>query len=233
MDIEAVTAFLATDEGKALLNPIIDEAKQPLLSKRDELLSKLTGLQGRYKSLEEFGDPDAIAAQLSELRNKKPTEDNKGNIEELERHLRSEIASRDTALTQYKEKIASESVNAQLQGEIAKAKGVSELLTPVLKSRVRSSLGDDGNVKVEVLTKTGEVLYKDGNPATIADLINDVKADAVYGRAFEATGASGSGTRPSDANTGGGVILDPKDPAYSLAKAMAYYKRHPGAIPKK
>lgn len=233
MDIEAVKAFLATDEGKALINPLIDEAKQPLLSKRDELLGELTGHKEKVRKYEELGDVDTIAQALAKLKEGKGNDDKNNNkgFEELERHLRGELQSKEDKLNQFKSKFVADHVQAQLTQEIATAKGVPELLAPVLKGRIEAALEDDGIV-ITVLGADGKKMYKNGEPATIADLIAEIKSNEVFGRAFEGSGASGSGTRASDGKANG-VILDPKDPNYSLAKAMAYYKRHPNAIPKK
>lgn len=234
MDIEAVKAFLATDEGKAILTPMIDEAKQPLLTKRDELLGELTGHKEKVRKYEELGDVDTIAQALAKLKEGKPADDKNNNkgFEELERHLRGELQSKEDKLNQFKNKFVADHVQAQLNAEIAAAKGVPELLTPVLKGRIEAAFDDDKGFVITVLGADGKKMYKNGEPATLTDLINEVKANEVYGRAFEGSGASGSGTRPSDGKTNG-VVLDPKDPNYSLAKAMAYYKRHPNAIPKK
>lgn len=236
MDIEAVKAFLATDEGKSLLTPLIDEAKQPLLSKRDELLGELTTHKEKARKYEELGDYDTLAQALAKLKEGKGNDDdNKNNnkgFEELERHLRGELQSKEDKLNQFKNKFVADNVQSQLTQAIVSAKGVPELLGPVLKGRIEAAFDDEKGIVITVLGKDGKKMYKNGEAATIEDLINEIKADDVYGRAFEGSGASGSGTRASDGKANG-VILDPKDPNYSLAKAMAYYKRHPNAIPKK
>lgn len=233
MDIEAIKAFLATDEGKAVITPMIDEAKQPLLTKRDELLGELTGTKEKVRKYEELGDVETIAQALAKLKETKPEDknNNKG-FEELERHLRGELQNREDKLNQFKNKFVADHVQAQLNAEIAAAKGVPELLAPVLKGRIEAAFDDEQGFVITVLGADGKKMYKNGEPATLADLINEIKSNEVYGRAFEGSGASGSGTRASDGKAVG-VILDPKDPNYSLAKAMAYYKRHPNAIPKK
>lgn len=241
MDIEAVKAFLATDEGKAflstdegkvLITPMIDEAKQPLLTNRDELLAEKDTLKKRFKAYEELGDVDVIKTQLAKLKEEPTSKKNEKSIEELEAHLRGELQSKEDKLNQFKNKFVADNVQAQLTQSIVSAKGVPELLGPVLKSRIEATFDDEKGVIITVLGKDGKKMYKNGELATIEDLISEVKADEVYGRAFEGSGVSGSGTRQGDGKAQS-VILDPSDPNFSMHKAMAYYKRHPNAIPKK
>ena len=232
MNAEEVKAFLATDEGKALLNPIIDEAKQPLLTKRDELLGELSGHKEKVRKYEELGDVDTLAQALAKLKENSSDNNSNKSFEELEKHLRGEIQSREDKLNQFKHKFVADNVQAQLTQAIVAAKGVPELLGPVLKGRIEAAFDDEKGVVITVLGKDGKKMYRNGEPATIQDLINEVKADDVYGRAFEGSGASGSGTRASDTKVNG-IVLDPNDPNFSLAKAMQYYKRHPNAMTKK
>jgi hypothetical protein len=42
-----------------------------------------------------------------------------------------------------------------------------------------------------------------GNPMTIRDLVKEMRASEIFGRAFNGSGQSGSGTQP--ANGGGGI----------------------------
>lgn len=231
MNPDEIKAFLATDEGKALLAPIIDEAKNPLLAKRDELLAEKETLKTRYKAYEELGDVDSIRAAIAKASEQGNKNQDK-SFEELEQHLRNELSAKEEKINTFKSKFAQSHVENTLKAEIVNAKGVPELLLPVLQQRVKASLTDDGTVEVTVLTKDGKKMYKGEGLATVADLIEEIRADATFGRAFDGTGASGSGTRPNTDGKTGGVILDPTDPNYSLAKAMQYYKRNPGALKK-
>jgi hypothetical protein len=49
-----------------------------------------------------------------------------------------------------------------------------------------------------------------GEPLTIADLIEEMKANEIYGRAFEGSGQSGSGTRPNNGLAGDPSAVSPR-----------------------
>jgi hypothetical protein len=85
-------------------------------------------------------------------------------------------------------------VDAVATKAIADAKGAVELLLPHIQNRAR--LREDGErFFVEVLDEAGNPKIGDssGNLQTIDQLVAEMKASSVFGRAFEASGASGSG----------------------------------------
>jgi hypothetical protein len=79
---------------------------------------------------------------------------------------------------------------------IAAEKGSALLLMPHVKSRTK--LDDNGNAVV--VDESGNVrIGADGKPLSISQLIAEMKADVnVYGRAFEPSGASGSGAQQNN-----------------------------------
>lgn len=150
----------------------------------------------------------------------------------MEKNLREELSKKEESISKFKQKAVDSKLNAELTSAITEAKGVTELLKPLLQGRVKASFNDEGEIVTEVFDEHGKPLYVNGEPATVKDLIESLKNNEVYGRAFEGTGSSGSGSRQSNAKTNGGVILDPKAPGYSVSAAMAYYKKNPQALKK-
>jgi hypothetical protein len=76
------------------------------------------------------------------------------------------------------------------------------LLLPHVQ-RLTRVVEQDGEYAVQIVDAKGDPrINAKGEPLTISDLIKEMKADVnIYGRAFEGSGLSGSGTRPN--NDGG------------------------------
>ncbi|MFC3072357.1 hypothetical protein [Shinella pollutisoli] len=84
---------------------------------------------------------------------------------------------------------------------IAEAKGSVDLLLPHVLNATRT-VEKDGKFEVEVVDRNGNVrIDGKGNNMDIKGLIAEMKASEVFGRAFEASGQSGSGKLPGN---GGG-----------------------------
>lgn len=237
MTREEFEKFIATDEGKAL----IEEQKKPLISKRDELLEVNSKIKEKYRVFDELGDVETLKNILKEHNEtkekikQKEIEDSKktGNFEALEKSLREELGKKEQSVELFKSKAIDARVNNELTSAITEAKGVTELLKPILANRVKGKFNDEGDIELEVFDDAGKPLYINGEPAKVKDLIEALKANEVYGRAFEGTGSSGSGTRNTHGKPNvGGVILDPKKDGYSVSKAMEYYAKNPQALKK-
>lgn len=237
MDETQFKEFIATEAGKALLNGFVEEAKKPLIAKRDELLEEVKTTKAKVQQYSELGDLESVKTKL-QLANDAQDAINKAKLEEakktgdysaLEAHLKKELAEKEDKINTFKTKAVNAKLDSDLTSAITEAKGTPELLKPVLKNRVKAELNDDGEIVSTVLDANGQPMFVDGKPAQIKDLISEFKANDIYGRAFEGTGASGSGTRASNVRTSG-VQLDPSKSDYSVSKAMEYYKANPQAL---
>ena len=118
---------------------------------------------------------------------------------------------------------------------IAAAKGVPELLPPHVQKHVKV----DENYNVQVVDAKGDPRVNGkGEPLSISDLIAEMKATEVYGRAFEGSGQSGSGMRPTNGTGGTGItrrseFKTEKDrAAFVDAHGIAAYNALPGLISK-
>ena len=85
-------------------------------------------------------------------------------------------------------------IKTEATAAIAAAKGVPELLLPHVQQFLR--IDEKGNVVV-VDAQGGPRVNGKGDPLTINDLVNELKASDLFGRAFEGSGNSGSGSRPT------------------------------------
>lgn len=78
--------------------------------------------------------------------------------------------------------------------EVLALKGAPALLLPVVKKRTRLVEGDDGVFAVQVIDDKGQPSVRgDGTPRTIKELVEELRADESYGRAFDGSGSAGSG----------------------------------------
>ena len=119
------------------------------------------------------------------------------------KHL-ADMQGKDTVITNYRAAVEQLLVDAQATAAIAEAKGIPQLLLPHIKGRVKV-LEENGQFKVQILNAAGGQMVADaaGTPATFKHLIDEFKADPIYGRAFEGTGASGGGANQTRATSTG------------------------------
>ena len=93
-------------------------------------------------------------------------------------------------------------IDAQAATAIAAAKGVPELLLPHVKAHVRV-VEDGGDYAVRIVDKQGNPRVDGkGEFLSIADLVAEMRQDAIYGRAFEASGTTGSGAPSGQQGSG-------------------------------
>ena len=197
-------SILATKAEADRLKAEHDKTKEAI-AKYDGLKLKPSEIASSLKRLKELEalDPESEAdkratAKLNEYQGRIKTE--------YETKLDAEKA-RSEKLYGAVEKLL---VKNSLQEEILKAGGVPALLTPVLSNRIKVQETESGEFQTIVLDERGQkdVLIKDGGIVnkTIKDLVEGFKADPTYGRAFEASGRTGTG---APVNAGGGGSASP------------------------
>lgn len=218
MDIEAVKQFLATDEGKALIEN--SEAISGLRTKKDELLSKNVQMKTQLEAYLALGDVETLSKAVSAF---KQTGEKKDDVTvdpkltaQLE-HLTKELENERGLRTKREQKMVASFANAEVTSVIAKHKGVPELLNHVVSSRVEAKLTDDGVISITIKNTDGSPMFKNGKEATLEDLMAEIKANPIYGRAFDADNTQGSGTRPSKQTI---KSVDFDDPNVNLTELM-------------
>jgi hypothetical protein len=184
------------EEETAALKAMLETEVTGLKAKNAEILGKLKALDA-HKDI----DPDeykALKGQAAKIEEERALK--AGEFDNLKKQLLDAHAKEKEALVA---KIATlgksleENVLiATATQAIAAEKGSTLLLMPHVKSRTK--LDDNGNAVV--LDDSGNVrIGADGKPLTIPQLIAEMKADVnVYGRAFEASGVSGSGAQQNN-----------------------------------
>lgn len=156
------------------------------LGKTPEEIQALVEAQAKAEQdrLTKAGDWDKLAKQM-----------NDAHAQELN-GLKSTLETKDKALA--KHLVDSAAVNA-----IAAAKGVPELLLPHIRGAVKV-IEENGDYAVRVVDSSGSPRVNGkGEFLTIKDLVGEMRQSEVFGRAFDGSGATGSGT-PQQRGAGGG-----------------------------
>lgn len=181
-------------------------------------------LRLKYKDI----DPDEVKqtkAELEELRTKAAGPE---QLEALKNQLvtahgkeKQKLQARIDSLTAAYEDTA---ITSAATVAIADAKGAPALLLPHVRKSVR--LADvDGRPAVQVVDDKGNPrVNKDGQPLTIKDLVEEMRADTTFGRAFDGSNAGGAGSGSSGG--GGGGAAGKKRSAMSVTEKSAYIAAH-------
>lgn len=96
-------------------------------------------------------------------------------------------------------------IDSQATAAIAEAKGSTKLLLPILQQHLKV-VEDNGQFQVRVFDAKGEPrVDKNGDPLALTEFVSELRASEDFGRAFDGTGHSGTGT--VQANGGGASPL--------------------------
>lgn len=151
------------------------------------------------KTPEEISALLAKQAQEEEAALKGAGQWDKLKAQMLDQH-KAEISKRDEALTKSRARLERHLVDAQAVAAISAHKGVPTLLLPHVKAAVKV-VEDGDELVVRVVDAAGNPrVNAKGEFLSIADLVGEMRQDAIFGRAFEPSGATGGGSRES---TGG------------------------------
>ena len=177
----------------------LKKAKQDLLDEKKALKQKLDA----------YGDvtPEKIK-ELQEAAKGSGKEGQK--IQELEQKLEQQSKQAQLEIQQAKEEAAKATAAAEtyfkrseIQRAVKAAKGEPALLEHEIMKSLQVKRLENGEFSLVVIGRDGQARIKDSqaNPFTIDDLVNELKTNPTFGRAFDGLGKSGSGADP---NAGGG-----------------------------
>lgn len=172
------------------------------LDKLSQLVSKLEKLERLPELLKLAEERDGYKTDLFKYKERlkeleggdKATEVDslKRKINELESGTNSQLSEKDQALNQYKKKLEEMTIRSHVKDSLIKNNGIPELLERHLMDRT-SIVEENGVQKIVVKDKQGNLLTVNGQPATVDDLVNEFKSDAIYSRAFNSNKTSGAG----------------------------------------
>ncbi len=206
---EALRAnYVEKDGGFQLQVDGIDETISKLSDASRKAAKEAESERLRRKKWEEFGKtPEEIAsildvqAKLDEEKAAKAGEWDKLRAQMNEKHAQ-EIKAREDRLAAKDKAIHRHLIDSQATSAIAAAKGVPDLLLPHVQRHVRVQEKDE-DYQVVVVNAAGDPRVNGkGDPLTITDLVAEMRQSEIFGRAFDGSGQSGSGTAPAMGNGG-------------------------------
>lgn len=150
--------------------------------------------------------PEVIQQKIKDLEEAATaTKDGKVNWDkmkaELENGHKVALTAAEARVSGMRKALEAHLVDAEATKEISDAKGASALLLPHVRSQVKV-IEENGKYVVRIVDGDGDPRGDGkGGFMTIKDLVAEMKTSEQFGRAFDATGAAGSGKRPG---SGGG-----------------------------
>ena len=196
--------------------PGLTAKQQELLNEKKTLADKLKALEGQLSGIDLEKAKKALeqAEQLEreklkatgdwDAREKQLKEQLAADLSKRETHFQTELKTRDDRISKLQGSLEKNLIEAQATAAIAAAKGVPELLLPHVMRSVKV-VEENGEFVARVLDAQGQprIANVKGEPFTIALLVEEMKANEVYGRAFDASSAGGSGAHKSDGGKSG------------------------------
>lgn len=172
---------------------------RPDVTPFNELATSVLGL--------EEADPSAMRSAIEELMEKAAKGDKEGKVNwdkmkaDLEKGYQKQLEGKDGELRAMQSSLESYLIGSEAHRAIASEKGVPELLLPHIERQTRVVKEGDKYV-TRVVDEQGDPRGNhEGGFMSIGDLVKEMKASAVFGRAFESEAPAGSGTRPGGPST--------------------------------
>lgn len=179
------------------------------------------------KSPDEIEALLAKQAEAEEARALKAGEFDKIKAQIIEKHA-GELEAERAKLTKKDRAIERFLVDAAATRAIAEAKGSAGLLLPHVRASVKVvEEGDEYTVRI-VDAKGDPRVNAKGDYLSIADLVAEMRESEIYGRAFEATGAGGSGAPSNGKPAGGGRSMPAAEFNRRSPKERAQLMAQPG-----
>lgn len=187
----------------------VKEVNAALEANRDTILKEKKALERRLKDLDGI-DPEehkALKTAAEEAEKKKAAAE--GNWKALEQQLQErhtkELGKREDRIKGLSAALERELIDAAATRAIAAEKGAVDLLLPHVRTRMRV-VEEDGSYVAIVVDEKGNqrIGEKDGTKMSAEELVREMKSGEKYARAFDGSGASGSGASRSEA--GGGAV---------------------------
>lgn len=188
---------------------------------------KIRAWQELGKTPEEIAELLEAQKKAEEERATKAGEWEKLKAQILEKHA-AELGKKDEEIKRMRGTLERYLIEAAATDAIASAKGVPALLLPHVRNAARV-VEDNGEYVVRIVDAKGDPrVNAQGGFLTIKDLVEEMRASDVFGRAFDGTGKSGGATPPSPGKATAGPIMlsraDAKDHAKYLAAREAAEK---------
>lgn len=228
---EASRALYKEADGKFRLDVDISDALKDATSKANREAAQSRHLIKAWeklgKSPDEIEELLAAHAKAEEDKAAKGGEWDKLKLQMVEKHGK-ELEGERAKGTRLRGTLERHLIDGAATAAIAEAKGVPQLLLPHVRAHVKVVEENDEFVARVVDAKGDPRVDGKGNFMSIGDLVSEMRQNEVFGRAFESSGAGGSGTPP---NGGGGKPPSGAPRNWAEAKTaeqkVAYLKANP------
>lgn len=167
-----------TKEREAAKTATRQAAQWASLGKTPEEITALVEAQAQAErdKLTKGGEWDKLKAQMADQQ-------------------KAELGKKDERIGALTKSLERRLVDADATAAIAAAKGVPALLLPHVRAQVKV-IEDGGEFRAQVVDAQGNPRVNGkGEFLSIADLVAEMREDAIFGRAFEPSGTAGSGTQ--------------------------------------
>jgi hypothetical protein len=202
--------YKKTEAGNFAMDPEVFELVNPT-GFQTALDKERAAAKAAAKALEPWRglgeDPNAIAAELNRLKEEVAKKDStSGQFEKYKQEVAAlhatQLAEKDKSVSAMQQSLESYLIEAEAGRILAEAKGSAALLMPHIKSSVKV-FNEGGKYVVRVVDSEGDprISAQTGTAMSIADLVNELKNHNEFGKAFDPSGTTGSGTRPGNAGT--------------------------------
>lgn len=210
---EGQVEYIVADHAKGLVEAVIG-LNGSLQKERAE--SKALKGSVDLSDLSDYGKTPSeikasVEAKIEEL-NAQIGEGNEAKINldkikaDIQAGHRVELESHTNTIDRLRAQLHEEIVGREITESVAKADGEVSLVRPILEREVKT-VDEDGQTKVYIVDSSGDRRYSSvtGAELTIAERVEEMKADSQYGRLFNsplASSGGGGGTPPTSTSSG-------------------------------
>lgn len=200
------------DDGKFAIDPVLAKKLDvsgltTALDKERKANKVATSQLDAWKKLNYGATPEEVATKFTELQEAATKgAEGKTNWDKMKADLDAGhakvLVTKDGEISAMRTTVEKHLVDNVAITALTEAKGSAALLLPHVRSQVKV-FEEKGEYIVRVVDKDGDPRGDGrGGFMTIKDLILEMKSSQEFGRAFEATGTSGSGKQPGSSKTG-------------------------------
>lgn len=185
------------------------------------------------KKVEEMDnwDPDQKLKEHKERFEQQVAERYEQERKKIEGKLNQTVEERDAQIQQLHKQLEQQLISSTATQAITEHKGSVKLLLPLIRHQTRMVKDEDGNVQVVVVDEKGEPRISTRSSSTgnmtIEELVEEMKNDKEFARAFEGSGGSGSGGHEGGSGGRGGVKNPWKKDSFNLTEQARLTREEP------
>lgn len=225
---ESARSLYTEVDGRFRLDVDVEDAVKAATSKANREAAQFRHQVKKWEALGK--SPDEIqelleaAAKAEEEKAAKGGEWDKLKAQMVEKHNK-ELENERTSKGRLRSTLERHLIDGAAVAAIAEAKGVPQLLLPHVRAHVKVVEDENGDFVARVVDAKGDPrVNSKGDFMSISDLVGEMRQNEVFGRAFESSGAGGSGTPANGGSKSSSGSLKAYDSKAPLADRIAFIK---------